>query len=442
VVALLTAQPLSVAVVGFSPGFAYLEGLPAALRSVPRRAQPRPLVPAGAVALANGHAAVYPTASPGGWHLIGRTGVPLFTLTPPYAVLAPGDQVRFTVAGEGDAGEPTPSRMPAWAPPADARPVLEVVAPGFRAVVQDGGRRAVAASGVPAAGAADPVSLTLANLLAGNPADAGALEITGGGTKLRCLGPCHVAAVGAAPAVRVDGLEATADRVLPLLPDQVLEVGPLRGGCRTYLAVAGGVLGPEVFGSRATDELCGLGPGALEPGVRLIAGPWEPPLGDHLSEGAATSIGAGDSPLPLHVVPGPHPEFFGEDALERLADPVFVVQPDSNRVGLRLRADEGSRWPGELSGLGELDSHGVVTGAIQVPPSGDPVVLGPDHATLGGYPVVAVVASADLGLLGQCAPGTRVRLIPVGHDEADTAHDAQRRLLRSAVVGTYPVNRW
>ena len=439
VVALLTAQSLSVAVVGFSPGFAYLDGLPGALRSVPRRAQPRPVVPAGAVALANGHAAVYPTASPGGWHLVGRTGVPLFSVTPPYAALAPGDRVRFTIAREGDPAEPTPIRLPAWTPPADARPVWEVVAPGLRAVVQDGGRRAVAASGVPAAGPADPVSLTLANRLAGNPAEAGALEITGGGTKLRSLGPCHVAAVGAAPEVRVDGSEAAADRLLPLVADQVLEVGRLRGGCRTYLAVAGGVLGPEVFGSRATDELCALGPGALGPGAHVFAGPWAPPLGDHLSEGAATCIGTDDSPLPLRVVPGPHPERFDDDALERLSDSVFVVQRDSNRVGLRLRAEEGSRWTGETRSLGELDSQGVVTGAVQVPPSGDAVVLGPDHATLGGYPVVAVVVSADLGLLGQCAPGTRVRLVPVGRDEADAAYDAQRRRLGSAVVGTYPV---
>ena len=99
---LLTAQPLTAAVVGFSPGFAYLEGLPAPLQRVPRRSRPRPVVPAGSVAIANGHAAVYPTASPGGWHLVGRTGFPLFNAErSPYAVLAPGDRVRFSVAGRG-----------------------------------------------------------------------------------------------------------------------------------------------------------------------------------------------------------------------------------------------------------------------------------------------------------------------------------------------------
>ncbi len=110
VVAQLTAQPLTAAVMGFSPGFAYLEGLPAALARVPRRERPRPAVPAGSVALANGHAAVYPTASPGGWHLVGRTRYPLFSATePPYAALALGDRIHFGVAAVGDSVVPTGS---------------------------------------------------------------------------------------------------------------------------------------------------------------------------------------------------------------------------------------------------------------------------------------------------------------------------------------------
>ena len=315
VVALLTAQPLTVAVVGFSPGFAYLGGLPAQLERVPRRARPRPVVPAGSVAIANGHAAVYPTASPGGWNLVGRTGFPLFSPERrPFAVLAPGDRVRFTVAGAGEQVEPPPVTAPPWSVPPEARPVFEVVVPGLRAVVQDGGRRAVAAVGVPGAGPADPVSFALANRLAGNSRDAGTLELTGGGTRLRCLGPCHVAAVGAAPDVRVDGTPAPPGQLLPLAAGQVLEVGRQRGGCRTYLSVAGGFLGPEWFGSSASDELTGLGAGPLVRGAQLHAGPWAPPLGDHVRAGCATDLAPG-APVHLRVVPGPHPEQFEPDAL-------------------------------------------------------------------------------------------------------------------------------
>jgi KipI family sensor histidine kinase inhibitor len=438
VVALLTAGPLTAAVVGFSPGFAYLGGLPSPLDRVPRRSRPRPVVPAGSVAIANGQAAVYPTASPGGWHLVGRTGFALFSPErPPYAVLAPGDRVQFTVAGTDAPSEPQPVAAPPWSLPPGARAVFELEAPGLRAVVQDGGRRAVAAVGVPAAGPADPVSFELANRLAGNATGAGVLELTGGGTRMRCIGACHVAVVGAAPDVRVDGAAVPAGQLLPLDTGQLLAVGRQHAGCRTYLSVAGGVLGPEWFGSSATDQLTGLGAGPLSSGDVVQAGAWSPPLGDHLVRSGATDIDP-SSVVELRVLPGPHAEQFEPDALTRLAAAVFVVQPASNRVGIRLRA-EGALTARRGSTGGTLDSHGVVTGAVQVPPDGDPVILMPDHATLGGYPVLAVVVSADHGLLGQCAPGTRLRLVPVTPDEALEARRSARRALARAVAGTYPL---
>jgi KipI family sensor histidine kinase inhibitor len=439
VVTLLTAEPLGVAVLGFAPGFAYLDGVPDALRRVPRRATPRPHVPAGSLALANGHAAVYPLATPGGWQLVGRTGLPLFSTRPPYAVLAPGDRVRLVVAGPGEPREPPPLRSPDWSPPAGARAVFDVEAPGLRTAVQDGGRRGVAAAGVPRAGPADPLSFALSNALVGNPADAGALEITGGGTRLRARAVCHVAAAGAAPELSLDGDGAPGGQVLPVGPGQTLAVRRLGRGCRTYLSVAGGIVGPHAFGSAATDELCRLGPGALGGGATVWAGRWDPPLGDHLEAGAASELEPG-RPVELRVVAGPHPERFRPDALAVLAGAVFRVGPDSNRVGVRLRAPEGTPPLRRADqDAAELDSQCVVTGAVQVPPGGDPVVLLPDHATLGGYPVVAVVASADHGLLGQCAPGTAVRLVPISADDAERARRARRRALGSAVVGHYPL---
>jgi KipI family sensor histidine kinase inhibitor len=438
VVAHLTAAPLRVSVLGFAPGFAYLEGLPSALAAVPRRAVPRPSVPAGSVALANGHAAVYPTATPGGWQLVGRTGYPLLTSHPPYALLAPGDRVRFVVAGAGDPVDPPRPGTVSWAPPSSARPVLTVAAPGLRAVRQDGGRARTARAGIPHASAADPVSFALANLLVGNAPNATALELTGGGTRLRCEIPCHVALAGADPELRVDGATVPGGQVLPLEPGQTLAVGPLRRGCRTYLAVAGGLLGPSTFGSTASDELCRLGPGPLAAGDTLWAASWQPPLGDHLRNGAASEIGPGETAT-LRVLPGPHPEHFRHDALDVLADTVFTVHPDSNRVGLRLQWGNGTVPLRAGADAPELDSHCVVTGAVQVPPGGDPVVLLPDHATLGGYPVVAVVTSADLGLLGQCAPGTAVRLARVSAEEADAARRLGRRQAASAVMGHYPL---
>jgi allophanate hydrolase subunit 2 len=240
--------------------------------------------------------------------------------------------------------------------------------------------------------------------------------------------------------VRVGGHPVDGGRVTPVPDGDLLEIGAFRSGCRAYVAVAGGFLGPRFFDSVATDELSGLGPGALAPGRRLHAGPWSPPLGDHLAaDGSGTSADP-SGVVELRVVAGPHAELFAPDALARLAECAFVVHDSSNRVGIRLLADGGTTVPvPHTERGGRLDSHGVVTGVVQVPPGGQPVVLGPDHATLGGYPVLAVVAAADHGPLGQCAPGTHVRLVPVDLGAAETAWRAQRRSLDGAVLGHYPL---
>jgi biotin-dependent carboxylase-like uncharacterized protein len=448
VIALLTGAELRVAVVGFSPGFAYLSGLPDVLRAVPRRTSPRPTVPPGSLALAGGHCAVYPTASPGGWQLVGRTGFSFFQAdSRPYATVAPGDAVRVVAAGPADPVAPAPLAPPSWTAPPSARPVLEVIVPGVRAVLQDAGRPDVAGVGVPEAAPADPTSFLLANRLVGNRDRTGTVELLLGGSTLRCVEACHVAAVGGAPELRIDGVAVPDAQVLPLLPGQHLVVGSLRRGLRTYLAVAGGLVGPEVCASVASDELCALGPGPLQRGEVLYAGPWEPPLGDHLVPGVSTSVEAGGV-CSVRVVAGPHVDHFRSDVLTHLAAARWRVRAESNRVGLRLEsvgdavvaggaAQDSSSFA--VEGARELDSQGMVTGAVQLPPGGEPVILGPDHATLGGYPVAAVVIGADLGLLGQCGPGTEVRLVPVTVGEAREAWATWRRVLDGAVQGHYPL---
>ena len=338
----MTERPLTVSVVGFSPGFAYLDGLPEALRAVPRRDRPRPVVPAGSVALANGHAAVYPTASPGGWQLVGRTGFPLLSLArPPYAVLAPGDRVRFAGAGADDPLEPAPPPLPGWTVPARARRVLEVVAPGLRAVVQDGGRRGVAAVGVPSAGPADPVSFALANAArrqCRRLGDPGAHRwryppARPGGVprrrrRRRARTPRRrrhrASRAGRAPGGRAGARGGAAAARMPHLP-------------------VGGGRDPRTRGVREQRERRAVRDRTrpAPTGARLDAGPVTPPLGDHLTAGAAVELDEG-APVELRVVPGPHPERFAPGALTCLADVVFRVERDSNRVGLRLRADLGA----------------------------------------------------------------------------------------------------
>ncbi len=425
----LVRAHLRVEVLGFAPGFAYLSGLPRALRGVPRRA-PRTSVPKGALAIAAGHAAVYPQSSPGGWNLLGRTDLDLFDpSTPPYALLQPGDQVRV-VETQGDGLAPddkTPPRSP-WRPP---DPAFACERPGFSTTLQDHGRLGVAHLGVPRAGAADPVAFELANALVGNPRGAPALEVTLGGPTLVCRRAGHVALVGPGAQLSVDGAAVGEGRVVPVAAGHRLTLGSTGEGPRAYLAARGGFAAERVLGSCSSDRLCGLGPGPLLGGDELALGDPAGPMGDHLHPGALGGRRPGGvRRLRVLVVEGPTPGGWQYGLFGR----PFEVQEDSDRVGVRLRPDgHGVRAPGA-----PRRSVGVVTGTVQVPPDGNPVVLLADHATLGGYPVAACVIAADLGELARCRPGDTVLLEPVTIEEAAAARRALRRALDGAVVGRYP----
>lgn len=442
VAATLATTTLEVAMLGFSPGFAYLTGLPRELAALPRRAEPRASVPAGSVALAGGFAAVYPQSTPGGWQLVGRTPVQLFDpVTPPFALLRPGDTVRLDpVPPDGSTSHSVattgaPSRRPPLRPPDGVLGALVVEEPGLLTTVQDAGRLSLAHLGVPGGGPADPLSQALANRLVGNPWHTPALEVTVRGPVLRCLAPVHVAVVGGDTPVSVDGREVGTGHVVPLAVGQRLTVGPVRHGVRCALAVAGGLAVTSVLGSSSTDVLSWLGPGPLINGDMLgVVGPLRP-MADRLAPDAPGDLAGRGRRRVLRVLPGPHPAWFPADVLARLAAAPFVVGTSSDRVGLRLVPSSGATIERVA---GELDSQGVVTGAIQVPPDGRPVVLGPDHATVGGYPVAAVVAACDGWLLGQCGPGDEVELLPVTADEAAAAFVTLREACRSATIGRYP----
>jgi biotin-dependent carboxylase-like uncharacterized protein len=267
---------------------------------------------------------------------------------------------------------------------------LEVVNPGLLTTVQDRGRPGLAHLGVPPSGAADPVAYEFGNRLVGNPPGAAALEATMDGPVLRFDRPTTVALTGATtPEVRTV---------------EVLDVGRCVGGVRTYIAVRGGINVDPVLGSRSTDLLTGLGPWPLRPGDVLGIGS---------ATGPAPAALLGTVPgvrLPaeavLRVRIGPRDDWFTSRALEGLASQPWWVTSSSNRVGIRL---EGP--PLERARHDELLSEGLVIGALQVPASGQPILLMNDHPTTGGYPVIAVVRSDDLWLAGQLAPRQRVRFV-------------------------------
>lgn len=395
-----TGTPWRVGFGGFAPGFAYLAGGDGRLQ-VARRAEPRTSVPAGSVGLAGEFSGAYPRSSPGGWQLIGRTAAVLWDETrDPPALLQPGAQVRFVRAAS------TSSAPRTEAAPEPNGGDLEVLATGASALVQDLGRPGLAASGVGRSGAADRAALRLANRLVANPEGAAGLEAVLGGLSVRAHRLLTVALAGAAAPAAIDGRPMGHHAVLTLRRGQVLTLGAPPSGLRTYLAVRGGIAVAPVLGSRATDVLSGVGPRPLAAGDLLPVGP-EPstfPLVDVAPVGAPPS-----GTVTLRAVPGPRADWAADPAA--LARTAWTASSRSDRVGIRLEGEPLRRLD-----RGELPSEGMVRGAVQVPPGGEPVLFLADHPVTGGYPVIAVVLDTDVDRAAQVRPGQQVRFtLPRGH---------------------------
>ncbi len=291
--------------------------------------------------------------------------------------------------------------------------MIEALRAGALTTVQDQGRPGYAHLGVPRSGALDPAALRLANRLVGNPATAAGLEITLTGCDLRFTRAVTVALTGAEADVRIEqptaGVDARAGspsierrpgdvgRPLSLPAGAVLRIGPARTGLRTWLAVSGGIAVEPVLGSRATDTLSGLGPPPVRDGDRL-------PLGPPVGQPAPVDLTVAPpvaAELRLTLRLGPRHDWFGDTALDLLLRTAYAISPLSNRVGARL---VGAALPRAVAG--ELPSEGLVLGAVQVPPDGQPLIFLADHPTTGGYPVVGVVD--DVTPLAQARPGTTV----------------------------------
>jgi len=267
-----------------------------------------------------------------------------------------------------------------------------VLATGPLCTVQDEGRPGLAASGVGRSGACDRASYRLANRLVGNPPGAAVLEVTFGGLRLRADTDVVVVTTGA----RCAGAPAH-DSPLQLRAGQELAVGPPVAGLRTYVALRGGVDVPPVLGSRSTDLLSGLGPAPLHDGDVLPLGPPTQPM-PGVDLAAVAGPAGGD--VAVAVLPGPRWDWFTGDARAALLGAGYAVTSDSNRVGLRLQGPALDRV-----GAGELPTEGMVRGALQVPPSGQPVLFLADHPVTGGYPVIAYVEDTDVDRCAQLRPG-------------------------------------
>jgi biotin-dependent carboxylase-like uncharacterized protein len=294
------------------------------------------------------------------------------------------------------------------ATPPVTRSTLCVRTGGMATTVQDLGRTGFAHLGVSPSGPADVHGFTLANRLVGNPEGAAALEVTLGGLEFALSTDRYVAVTGAPVPVTLDGVLAVEPTRLYVRAGSVVRLGRPAGGLRTYLAVAGGLAVPGVLGSASRDTLSGLGPAPVRDGAVLDLG--EPGVAPDLPiELAFSRVPYGSAVVGIRWGP--------RDALFDAADRALLLRTDwqvtdrLDRVGVRLC--------GRPLGIGavHLPSEGMVRGAIQIPPSGEPIVFLADHPATGGYPVIAVVTESDLGLVAQATPGTRIRFIPVGRRE-------------------------
>ena len=280
--------------------------------------------------------------------------------------------------------------------------VLEVLQSGGLTLAQDLGRPGLAQLGVGRSGAADRRAHTLANRLLANPDDAATLEMTLGGFTARVRGGgVDVAVTGADPGPAVDGKPFGINSIQHLQEGQVLSVGTPASGLRSYLGVRGGIAVPPVLGSRSYDTLSRIGPEPIRAGDLITVG--RPTGALPGIEQAPVAAVTGDA-VDLRVVPGPREDWFTDP--DALVVTRWVTSERSDRVGVRLAGPPlRLRWPER-----QLPSEGVVRGSVQVPPNGQPVILGPDHPVTGGYPVIGVVVDADNDTLAQLRPGQPVRM--------------------------------
>jgi KipI family sensor histidine kinase inhibitor len=398
----------TVAAIGFSPGFPYLQGLPLPLHQ-PRHSSPRK-VPAGSVAIAGDQAGIYPFDSQGGWHVIGRTDLNLFDPRREHpALLQPGDKVRFVEVETLQEAEPPPPE------PEALTDSIRIIEPGALSSIQDHGRWGRQHLGVSPGGAVDPVLASIANRLVGNPDEAAVIECTMTGPVLQFYIDARVAWVGWGNDDSGKPHEIKAGDSIDLRS----RMSHLRG----YVAVAGGIDVPKILGSRATDLRAGLG-GQL--GRTLQAG-------DTLPIGQANTAPVSEKwhvcwPHPdgrvveLRYLRGIQADWFTEQAHRVFSGTFYEISPSFDRTGTRLQGPKLL-----LKEPREMISQPVVFGSVQVPPDGQPIVLMSERQTIGGYPQIGHVISADIPKLARAWPGAQVRFREVDLDEARHAWNELQR---------------
>ena len=331
--------------------------------------------------------------------------------------------------------------------------MIEVLKGGIQTTVQDGGRPGYLARGIPPAGAQDYYALALGNLLVGNrptppplsarPCGEAGLEMLLRGPALKFHEEAVIALTGADMAPTLDGKPIAMFEAVPVSAGATLTLGYVRRGARGYFAVAGGIDVPLYLRSRATyirGSQGGLNGRALRPGDQLSRGLFRAPL-THV---AGRKLPAELSPWPNHadeirVVRGPQDFMFTDSAIETFFSTAWKLSPASDRMGMRLIGPKLSlhERPPYLvrdagSGPADIVDDVIPVGGIQVPGGIEPIVMGVENPTAGGYAKIATVISCDLGKMGQLMPGAALHFRAIDAAEATAIASAQWRAIMSA----------
>ena len=315
-------------------------------------------------------------------------------------------------------------------------PTLQIVQPGMLSTVQDTGRYGYQRFGMPTAGAMDAFALRAANALLGNDLDAAGIEATVLGPRITLLADTRIAITGANVSPTVDREPIPMWQATAVRQGSRLAFHGPKDGMRAYLAVAGGIDVPVIMGSRSTYMKAAIGG---KDGRQLRPGDILDAFGDAMSA-LRTSSGFPTEAIPkygndheLRVVLGPQNAAFTQSGIDTFLNSTYTVSIYSDRMGYRLEGDPIEHVAGP-----DVISDGTALGAIQVPGSGEPIILLADRGTTGGYTKIATVISADIGKIAQAMPGHTVTFSAVSVEEAQEAHRKQEELLRLVLSASTP----
>ncbi len=293
---------------------------------------------------------------------------------------------------------------------------IKVITPGMLSTIQDGGRKGFAAMGFNASGVMDVRSYHIANALVGNFTDEAVIEMTYLGGSFKFLESNYIAITGADMSPKLDGVPVEMYTTVFVKQDETLTFSAAESGMRAYIAVRGGIDVPVIMGSRSTNLKCKLG--GLD-GRPLKAGDIIPcrdvydEFHKHLIH-SAPKEDFGSDEITVRVLLGPQDDYFTDHGIKTFLNSTYTVTNESDRMGCKLSGEKI-----EYKNTVDIISDGIVFGSIQIPRTGNPIIMLADRQTTGGYAKIATVISVDLPLLAQARPGTKVRFELIDRQKAE-----------------------